>query len=186
MAGARRRRDVPRRGGRLLLQSLHPLAMAGVAGHSGYKGDPWGRLQRTAHFLAMTTFGTVADAEAAIARVRGMHDGSAGTDPHGRPYRADDPRLLRWVHVAEAPFLTAYQRYAVEPLTAAEADMLCRAVRAGRRAARGDRPADDGGRAGRRSRPTAPSWRAPRGPGGGPVHAARPARCRWRPAPATG
>ena len=42
----------------LLLQSLHPLAMAGVAGHSGYKGDPWGRLQRTSHFLATTTFGT--------------------------------------------------------------------------------------------------------------------------------
>jgi len=43
----------------LLLQSLHPSAMAGVAGHSGYKGDPWGRLQRTSHYLAVTTFGTV-------------------------------------------------------------------------------------------------------------------------------
>ena len=53
----------------LLLQSLHPAAMAGVAGHSGYRGDPWGRLQRTSHFLATTTFGTVGDAEAAIARV---------------------------------------------------------------------------------------------------------------------
>ena len=45
----------------LLLQSLHPLAMAGVAGHSGYKGDPWGRLQRTSHYLAVTTFGNPAD-----------------------------------------------------------------------------------------------------------------------------
>ena len=58
----------------LLLQSLHPLAMAGVAGHSGYRGDPWGRLQRTSHFLATTTFGTVEDAEATIARVRGIHE----------------------------------------------------------------------------------------------------------------
>ena len=41
----------------LLLQSLHPLAMAGVAAHSGYRGDPWGRLQRTSYFLAVTTFG---------------------------------------------------------------------------------------------------------------------------------
>ena len=41
----------------LLLQSLHPLAMAGVAEHSDYRGDPWGRLQRTSTFLAVTTFG---------------------------------------------------------------------------------------------------------------------------------
>lgn len=107
----------------LLLQSLHPAAMAGVAGHSGYKGDPWGRLQRTSHFLATTTFGTVQDAEAAIARVRGIHDRVRGRDEHGRPYRAGDPHLLRWVHVAEAhSFLTAFQRYAVAPLTDAESD----------------------------------------------------------------
>jgi uncharacterized protein (DUF2236 family) len=107
----------------LLLQSLHPLAMAGVAGHSGYKGDPWGRLQRTSHFLATTTFGTVEDAEAAIARVRDIHERVRGRDPKGRPYRASDPRLLRWVHVAEAhSFLTAHQRYAPAPLTPAEAD----------------------------------------------------------------
>src|SRR4051794_17274831 len=55
----------------LLLQSLHPLAMAGVAAHSGYKGDPWGRLQRTSHFLATTTYGTVPDAEKMINRIRG-------------------------------------------------------------------------------------------------------------------
>ena len=98
----------------LLLQSLHPLAMAGVAGHSGYRGDPWGRLQRTSHFLATTTFGTVEDAEAAIARVRAIHERVRGRDHRGRPYRAADPHLLGWVHVAEAhSFLAAYQRYAV-------------------------------------------------------------------------
>ncbi len=51
----------------LLLQSLHPLAMAAVAGHSGYQGDPWGRLQRTSYFLAVTTFGRAADARETIA-----------------------------------------------------------------------------------------------------------------------
>jgi uncharacterized protein (DUF2236 family) len=107
----------------LLLQSLHPLAMAGVAGHSGYRGDPWGRLQRTSGFLATTTFGTVADAEAAIARVRAVHERVRGSDDLGRPYRASDPHLLRWVHVAEASsFLAAYQQYAADPLTPAEAD----------------------------------------------------------------
>jgi uncharacterized protein (DUF2236 family) len=107
----------------LLLQSLHPLAMAGVAGHSGYKGDPWGRLQRTSHYLAVTTFGTVEDAERAIAKVRGRHRTVRGEDPKGRPYAASDPHLLRWVHVAEVwSFLHAFQHYASRPLTADEAD----------------------------------------------------------------
>ncbi len=96
----------------LLLQSLHPLAMAGVAGHSGYRGDPWGRLQRTSYFLAVTTFGLADDAEEAVARVRGVHDRVRGKAPDGRPYSAADPHLLKWVHVAEVDsFLDAYQRY---------------------------------------------------------------------------
>ncbi len=111
----------------LLLQSLHPSAMAGVAGHSGYKGDPWGRLQRTSHYLAVTTFGTVADAEVAIEKVRSVHRFVRGTDELGRPYAADDPHLLRWVHVAEIwSFLNAYQAYAAEPLNATEADLFVR------------------------------------------------------------
>ena len=57
----------------LLLQSLHPLAMAGVAEHSDYRGDPWGRLQRTSTFLAVTTFGPAADAQRAVDKVRGIH-----------------------------------------------------------------------------------------------------------------
>lgn len=107
----------------LLVQMLHPLAMAGVAGHSGYRSDPWGRLQRTSHYLATTTFGTVEDAEAAIARVRGIHDRVRGRDHLGRPYRASDPHLLTWVHVAEVDsFLRAYQEFGGEPLSAADAD----------------------------------------------------------------
>ena len=107
----------------LLLQSLHPLAMAGVAGHSGYRGDPWGRLQRTSYFLAVTTFGVEADAAEAVARVRGVHRRVRGTAPDGRRYAADDPHLLRWVHVAEVDsFLTTYQRYGTSPLSAEQAD----------------------------------------------------------------
>jgi uncharacterized protein (DUF2236 family) len=107
----------------LLLQSLHPLAMAGVAGHSGYKGDPWGRLQRTSTFLATSTFGTIEDAEAVIAKVRGIHSRVRGKAPDARRYAASDPHLLKWVHIAEADsFLRTHQRYAVTPLTPAEAD----------------------------------------------------------------
>src|ERR1017187_6244115 len=68
----------------LLLQSLHPLAMAAVAQHSDYRGDPWGRLQRTSYFLAVTTFGQAADAEEAIARVKAVHRHVTGTAPDGR------------------------------------------------------------------------------------------------------
>ncbi len=108
----------------LLLQSLHPSAMAGVAGHSGYKGDPWGRLQRTSHYLAVTTFGTIADAETAIEHVRSVHRRVRGTDELGQPYAADDPHLLRWVHVAEVwSFLSAFQAYAAHPLSPDEADL---------------------------------------------------------------
>ncbi|MCF4121494.1 DUF2236 domain-containing protein [Antribacter sp. KLBMP9083] len=107
----------------LLLQSLHPLAMAGVAGHSGYRGDPWGRLARTSTFLAFTTFATADDAEEMIDRVRAVHARVRGRTADGRPYRASDPHLLTWVHVAEADsFLAAHQRYGEKPLSADEAD----------------------------------------------------------------
>lgn len=107
----------------LLLQSLHPLAMAGVAEHSGYEGDPWGRLQRTSHFLAVTTFGTASDAEAMVRAVRGIHEKVVGIAEDGRPYAASDPHLLRWVHIAEIDsFLTAHQRYGATVLSPAEAD----------------------------------------------------------------
>jgi len=101
----------------LLLQSLHPLAMAAVEGHSGYRGDPWGRLQRTSAFLAVTTFGVDEDAEAAVARVRAVHAHVSGISPDGRRYRASDPHLLSWVHLAEvSTFLNAHQRYGAHPL----------------------------------------------------------------------
>jgi uncharacterized protein (DUF2236 family) len=102
----------------LLLQSLHPLAMAGVAIHSDYRSDPWGRLQRTADFLASTSFGTAEVAEQAVNRVRSVHNRVEGIAPDGRSYSANDPHLLRWVHVVEVDsFLVAHQRYGAEPLS---------------------------------------------------------------------
>ena len=107
----------------LLLQSLHPLAMAAVAGHSGYRGDPWGRLQRTSYFLAVTTFGRAADSQEAIGRVRAIHQRVSGIAPDGRTYAASDPHLLTWVHIAEADsFLRAHTRFGAEPLDQAGRD----------------------------------------------------------------
>jgi uncharacterized protein (DUF2236 family) len=107
----------------LLLQSLHPQAMIAVAQHSDYRNDPWGRLQRTSTFLAATTYGPVDGAQRAVDQVRRVHRHVTGTGPDGRPYRADDPHLLRWVHVAETDsFLSCHQRYGAQPLDAAGCD----------------------------------------------------------------
>ncbi|MDN5726487.1 MAG: DUF2236 domain-containing protein [Propionibacteriales bacterium] len=107
----------------LLLQSLHPVAMQAVSEHSGYRGDPWGRLQRTSRYIAVTTYGTVPDAEAAIAKVRHVHDFIKGVTPAGVPYEAGDPHLLLWVHCAEIDsFLAAHQAFGAKRLSPARAD----------------------------------------------------------------
>jgi uncharacterized protein (DUF2236 family) len=85
----------------LLMQALHPLAMAGVDRHSGWRQDPVGRLAATSAYLATVTFGDQAAALHAAARVRRIHDHVRGTDAvTGRPYAAGDPALLLWVHAA--------------------------------------------------------------------------------------
>jgi uncharacterized protein (DUF2236 family) len=107
----------------LLLQTLHPLAMAGVADHSDYRNDPWGRLHRTGQYIGTTTFADTHRAQQMIDAVRSVHDRIEGTAPDGRPYRANDPHLLGWVHVTEVDsFLCAYQRYGPARLLRSDAD----------------------------------------------------------------
>ncbi|WP_446741106.1 oxygenase MpaB family protein [Sphingomonas sp. H160509] len=108
----------------LLLQMLHPAVLAGVWDHSNFRTDMLGRLRRTARFIAATTYGERAEAEAAIARVRAVHSHIGGVLPNGTPYRADDPSLLAWVHVSEAwSFLAAWQHYGDRRLTLAQEDL---------------------------------------------------------------
>lgn len=96
----------------LLLQMLHPSALAGVWDHSDFRRDMSGRLRRTATFLGGTTYGSTAQALELIARVRAIHDRVSGTLPDGRPYSANDPELLTWVHIAGTwCFLSSYLRY---------------------------------------------------------------------------
>ena len=107
----------------LLLQALHPAAMRGVAEHSGYRGDMWGRLARTSRFIAVTTFGHAEDAQRAVDAVRKIHERVVGTMDDGTPYAASDPHLLRWVHIAEIDsFLHAHDVYGKRPLVGAERD----------------------------------------------------------------
>jgi uncharacterized protein (DUF2236 family) len=85
----------------LLMQALHPLAMAGVDQHSAWREDPVGRLAATSGYLATVTFGEKAQAERAAARVRRIHARVTGVDDvTGQAYSASDPALLLWVHAA--------------------------------------------------------------------------------------
>ena len=107
----------------ILFQSLHPLAMAGVAQHSDYRNDPWGRLQRTADFMASTSFAPADVAQRSVDMVIAVHKRVHGVASDGRPYSASDPHLLRWVHIAEVDsFIRAHKAYGSQPLDAAGYD----------------------------------------------------------------
>jgi uncharacterized protein (DUF2236 family) len=107
----------------LIVQSLHPRVMAGVIDHSDMATDIVPRLIRTARFVLWTTFGSTELAETLIDRVRSVHDRVRGRTPDGRPYSANDPVLLTFVHVAEVwCLLRAHQRYSTSPLLRTEKD----------------------------------------------------------------
>jgi uncharacterized protein (DUF2236 family) len=108
-------------GGRaLILQVAHPLVAAGVAQHSNYREDPWGRLYRTLDVTTKIVFGSTEVAEEASQRLWNVHGRVQGTDPDGKPYEARDPDLLMWVHATLIDTtLNVYTRY-VGPLTIAE------------------------------------------------------------------
>jgi uncharacterized protein (DUF2236 family) len=107
----------------LLLQALHPLAMAGVDQHSDWRRDPVGRLAATSAYLAVITFGERAAAERAGARVRRIHERVRGTDHvTGRGYAASDPGLLLWVHVTLVESGIAARGLFGTPLSPADSD----------------------------------------------------------------
>src|SRR4051794_5863864 len=108
----------------LLMQMLHPQALGGVWDHSDVHSDMIGRLRRTARFIAVTTYGEREAAEHAIERVREIHRHVGGVLPDGTEYRADDPHLLAWVHVAGAlMFLDGWRRYGEPRMSIADQDL---------------------------------------------------------------
>jgi uncharacterized protein (DUF2236 family) len=114
-------------GAALIMQVAHPLVGAGVAQHSNYREDPWGRLYRTLDVTTSIVFGSTAKARAASeqlrqvhARVRGVTNEDGGRYPAGTRYFANDPRLLMWVHATLVwTALEVYTAY-VGPLSHAE------------------------------------------------------------------
>jgi uncharacterized protein (DUF2236 family) len=107
----------------LVLQALHPKALAGVWDHSSFRGDLKGRLGRTAFFIAATTYGSQEMANNAISRVNQIHKKVTGFDEFNEPYRADDPALLAWVHLTETrSFMRSYESYRSEILRSEQKD----------------------------------------------------------------
>lgn len=107
----------------LLLQMLHPRALAGVWDHSNFRTDRYGRLGRTARFVAGVTYGTTETALGQIERVKAIHDQVSGVTADGQPYSAKEPELLTWIHVAEvSSFLRAYIRYRDPAFSPADQD----------------------------------------------------------------
>jgi hypothetical protein len=99
----------------LMLQTLHPRALAGVYDHSNFRQDLVGRLRRTTAFVAGTSYAPSGEVEALVAKVRRIHAQIRGQTAQGEPYAADDPQLLTWVHVTEAfGFLQGFRRYGRE------------------------------------------------------------------------
>jgi uncharacterized protein (DUF2236 family) len=106
----------------LMLQTLHPAALAGVWDHSNFREDLVGRLRRTTNFVAGTSYAPLAEAGRLIERVRRIHAKVQGVTESGQAYSACDPQLLTWVHVTEAyGFLEGYRRYA-GPVSRGQAD----------------------------------------------------------------
>ncbi|MEV8507438.1 oxygenase MpaB family protein [Actinoplanes sp. NPDC051475] len=107
----------------LYLQALHPRAVAAIAQNSGYRSDPWGRLERTSDYVGTVLYGSTAEVERVAGRIRRLHARMRATDPGtGETFRVDEPELLLWVHVAEVEsFLTTARRAGLE-LTDDEVD----------------------------------------------------------------
>ena len=107
----------------LILQALHPQALAGVWDHSSFREDLKGRLGRTAFFIAATTYGSTEMADNIIERVNQIHAKISGFDEFGKPYSATDPHLLAWVHLTEThSFMQAFEDYRKEKLSPQDKD----------------------------------------------------------------
>jgi uncharacterized protein (DUF2236 family) len=107
----------------LIIQALHPLAMAGVDQHSDWRADPVGRLAATSAYLANITYGEREAAQRAASRVRRIHERVTGVDSEtGQPYAASDPALLLWVHAALVDSNIAARETFGTPLSPADAD----------------------------------------------------------------
>jgi uncharacterized protein (DUF2236 family) len=100
----------------LLLQALHPEAMALLAERSNFRDDPWTRFERTVTYVGMVCFASTAEVDEAAARVRTVHHALG----------IDDPEQLAWVHACLVDSFLVAARAAGLRLSAAERDAYVR------------------------------------------------------------
>ncbi len=116
----------------LIIQSLNPLAMAGIDQHSDYLERPLSRLRRTAEYVATVVYGDTASAHRAAEMVQRLHSRVKGVDPiTGSKYSAADVETKLWVHCVEVhSFLAAYRAYGGRMSDAEQDAYLSEQVRA--------------------------------------------------------
>ena len=100
----------------LLLQALHPGAMALLSERSGFRDDPWPRFQRTTQYVAVVSFAPTEQVDAAAARVRSVHE----------ELGVDDPEQLAWVHACLVDSFLVSARASGLRLRPAERDQYVR------------------------------------------------------------
>lgn len=105
------------------MQLAHPAVAAGVARHSDFRDEPFGRLRRTLAATHQVVFGSTPRAERALRRINLVHGAVQGLVPEtGHPYRALDPGPLLWVHATLVDTaIRVYDRF-VAPLSEADAE----------------------------------------------------------------
>jgi uncharacterized protein (DUF2236 family) len=119
----------------ILLQLAHPLVAAGVADHSTFRDGPIvaaRRLHHTVQAMLALTFGDAAAQASALDGIRRIHTRvhghlreGVGLFPAGTRYSAEDPHLVRWVHLTLIDSVVLAYEALIAPLSSSQRDTYC-------------------------------------------------------------
>jgi len=108
-----------------LLQLMHPGLGAGVAQHSAFFEDPWGRILRSVPQIWGTIFATDEEGAARGRAIRDLHPDIKGVDHRNRRYHALDPEVFWWAHATFTwEFLRARELFWARPPSPAQRQQL--------------------------------------------------------------
>jgi uncharacterized protein (DUF2236 family) len=120
----------------LMIGALHPLNFIGTTEHTYAREAPFQRLAHTGRAFETIFFGTRAEADEVLARVRRLHDrvrgeisDDAGPFRAGTAYSAMDPELMLWTVAVMMDSAETFYDLLVRRLTGAEREALWRDYR---------------------------------------------------------